>query len=283
MRIGQLNKLTGKIIMYLLLILLAVLMIYPLLWMIAASFRPNLEIFTSVGLIPKNPVTDSYARGWKSVGEITFTTYFLNTFKMVTPTVIFTMISSYVTAYGFARFSFKGRTIFFSMMIACLLLPQEVLIVPKYLLYNTLGWLNTYLPFIVPAAFATYSFFIFLLVQFIRGIPKELDQSARMDGASVFVIMTRIILPLCKPALFSVIIFQFVWRWNDFFNPLIFINSVVKYPVSLGLRLAIEVGETINWNQTMAMGVLTMVPPTLCYILAQRYFVEGVTTTGIKG
>lgn len=283
MRAGQVRKLIGRTIMYLLLILLAFVMIYPLLWMISASFRPNLEIFTSIGLIPQNPVWDSYTEGWKSVGDITYSTYFLNTFIMVVPTVVFTIISSYLTAYGFARFDFKGRKIFFAMMIACLLLPNEVLIVPKYLLYNSLGWLNTYLPFIVPAAFATYSFFIFLLVQFIRGIPKELDESAKIDGANTFVIMTRIILPLCKPALFSVAIFQCVWRWNDFFNPLIFINTVGKYPVSLGLRLSIEVGETINWNQTMAMAVLTMLPPTLLYVVAQKYFVEGITTTGLKG
>ena len=151
MRYGQIQKLIGRIIMYILLIILAVLMVYPLLWMIAASFRPNLEIFTSIGLIVKNPVWNSYIEGWKSVGDINFTTYFLNTFRMVVPTVILTMVSSFITAYGFSRFNFKGKSVFFSMMIACLLLPQEVLIVPKYLLYNKFGWLNTYLPFIVPA------------------------------------------------------------------------------------------------------------------------------------
>jgi oligogalacturonide transport system permease protein len=283
MKQSRLRKFTGAVVKYTLLIILAVFMVYPLLWLIASSFRPNMEIFTSVGLFVKNPIWNSYIEGWKSVGDITYTTYFTNTFKMVIPTVFFTIVSSFITAYGFARFDFKGKKIFFSLMIGCLLLPQEVLIVPKYLIYNRFGWLNTYLPFIVPAIFATYSFFIFLLVQYIRGIPKELDQSAKIDGASSFTIMTRVILPLCKPALFSVTIFQFVWRWNDFFNPLIFINSVIKYPVSLGLRLNIEVGETIAWNQTIAMAVLTMLPPTLVYFFAQKYFVEGVATTGLKG
>jgi oligogalacturonide transport system permease protein len=274
----------GKAILYALLLLLALVMVYPLLWMIAASFRPNLEIFTSIGLIPKDPIWNSYFEGWKSVGHITYTTFFLNTFMMVVPTVLFTILSSYVVAFGFARYKFRGQKILFSLMIGCLLLPQEVLIVPKYLLYNQLGWLNTYLPFIVPAAFATYSFFIFLLIQYIRGIPREIDQSAKIDGANAFVVMTQIVLPLTKPALFSVTIFQFVWRWNDFFNPLLYINSVVKYPVALGLRMSLELGgEAIAWNQTLAMAVLIMMPPTLLYAFAQKTFVEGIATTGLKG
>jgi len=283
MKPKKFKKFIGETAKYTLLIVLAIFMIYPLLWLIASSFRPNLEIFTSIGLIVKNPVWDSYIKGWRSIGDITYSTYFANTFKMVIPTVFFTLVSSFITAYGFSRFNFKGRKVLFSLMIGCLLLPQEVLIVPKYLLYDSFGWLDTYLPFIVPAMFATYSFFIFLLIQYIRGIPKELDHSAKIDGASTFIIMTRIMLPLCKPALFSVIIFQFVWRWNDFFNPLIFINSVIKYPVSLGLRINIEMGEAIAWNQTIAMAVLTMIPPTLVYFFAQKYFVDGIVTTGIKG
>lgn len=276
-------KILKRSVFYIFLIALAVIMIYPLMWMVSASFRSNMEIFTSIGLIPKNPVWNSYSEGWKSIGQYTYTTFFANSFKLVVPTVLFTLISSFVTGFGFARYDFKGKKIFFSLMIGCLLLPQEVLIVPKYLLFNKIGWLNSYLPFIIPAAFATYSFFIFLMVQFIRGIPREIDQSAKIDGAGLIVMMTRIILPLCKPALFSVAIFQFVWRWNDFFNPLIYINSVSKYPVSLGLRLSIDVGESIAWNETMAMGILAMLPPTLLYIFSQKYFVEGIATTGIKG
>ncbi len=278
----RVKKHVSSVIRYVLLLLLALVMIYPLLWLISASFKSNQEIFSNAGLIPKNWVLDSYVKGWRSVGRITFTTYFVNTFTMVLPTVLFTVLSSYLTAYGFARYDFPMKKLFFTLMISCLLLPQEVLIVPKYLMYNSFGWLNTYKPFIIPAMFATYSFFIFLLYQFIRGIPKDLDESAKIDGASDFLIMTRIVFPLCKPALFSVIIFQFVWRWNDFFNPLLYINSVQKYPLSLGLRLSIEAGDMIAWNQTIAMSILAMLPPTLVYIVAQRYFIEGVTTSGIK-
>ena len=274
----------SRVALYTAIILLAFTMIYPLFWMISASFKSNLEIFTSIGLIPDEPIWTSYADGWKATSNITFTTFFINTFILVIPTVVFTLISSYIVAYGFARYKFRGWKFFFSLMIGCLLLPKEVLIVPRYILFNRLGWLNTYLPFIVPAAFATYSFFIFLLIQYIRGIPLELDQSAKIDGANAANIMLRILLPLCKPALFSVTIFQFVWRWNEFFDPLIYINSVQKYPVALGLRMSIELsGEAVAWNRVMAMAVLTMLPPTIIYMVSQKSFVEGINTTGIKG
>ena len=276
------TKQISRLVMYILLMFLVLVMIYPLIWLFFSSFKENYEIFGSTKLLPSKWITDSYIKGWKSVGLFTFTDYFINTFKLVLPTVLGTLISSFLAAYGFARFKFKGKKLFFSLMLSALLLPDEVLIVPKYLMYKTFGWLNTYKPFIIPAFCATYSFFIFLLVQFIRGIPKELDESAEIDGASNFTTMVRIILPQCKPAMFSVIIFQFVWRWNDFFTPLLYINSVRKYPVSLALRLCIEAGDTIAWNQAIAMSILAMLPPVIIYIAAQKWFVEGVVTSGIK-
>ena len=168
-------------------------------------------------------------------------------------------------------------------MIATLMLPNAVIIIPRYILYRDLGWLDSYLPFTVPALFATYSFFIFMLVQFIRGIPRELDESAFIDGCNSFDILVKIILPLAKPALFSAGIFQFIWRWNDFFNVLVYINSVSKYTLSLALRMSIDITQSVEWNQLMAMSVLTMVPPILIFFFAQKYFVEGIATTGLKG
>ncbi len=275
-------KISSRAILYILLLILVLFMVYPLIWLLFASFKENYEIFGSSKLFPTKWVTDTYVKGWISVGRFTFTDYFLNTFKLVIPTVLGTVISSFLTAYGFARFKFKGKKLFFTLMISALLVPNEVLIVPKYLMYKTFGWLNTYKPFIIPAFCATYSFFIFLLVQFMRGIPKELDESAMIDGASNFTTMTRIIFPQCLPAMFSVIIFQFVWRWNDFFTPLLYINSVKKYPVSLALRLCIEAGDTVAWNQAIAMSILAMLPPVTLYIFAQKWFVEGVVTSGLK-
>ena len=169
------TKQISRLVMYILLMFLVLVMIYPLIWLFFSSFKENYEIFGSTKLLPSKWITDSYIKGWKSVGMFTFTDYFINTFKLVLPTVLGTLISSFLAAYGFARFKFKGKKLFFSLMLSALLLPDEVLIVPKYLMYKTFGWLNTYKPFIIPAFCATYSFFIFLLVQFIRGIPKELD------------------------------------------------------------------------------------------------------------
>jgi oligogalacturonide transport system permease protein len=268
---------------YIFLTLVGFIMVYPLLWIISASFKTNNEIFSSISLIPKEIMTNGYRDGWKGSGQYSFGLYFSNTFMLVIPTVILTVVSSLLVAYGFARFRFKGKKLLFMLVIASLMLPNEVVIIPRYMLFNSLGWLNTYLPFIIPAAFATYSFFIFMLVQYIRSIPKELDESARIDGCHSFSILLRILLPLTLPAIISVVIFQFVWRWNDFLNALIYISSVRKYPVSLALRMTLDVTDTISWNQTMAMSVVSMLPPVLLFFLTQKYFVEGISTTGIKG
>lgn len=281
-KINNKNKFKMFVI-YLLLILLGIVMVYPLLWMVSASFKTNNEIFSSLSLIPKSPIWNGYSEGWKGSGQYSFARFFINTFLMVIPTVFFTAISSLLVAYGFARFKFKSKKILFALVIASLMLPNEVIIIPRYMVFNKLGWLNTYLPFIVPAAFATYSFFIFMLVQYIRTIPRELDESARIDGCGSFSILVRIITPLCVASLISVLIFQFVWRWNDFINPLIYISSVKKYPLSLALRMSLDVTDTIAWNQTIAMSVLSMLPPVLLYFGLQKYFVEGVATTGMKG
>ena len=271
------------VITYGLLTVIGIVMVYPLLWMISASFKTNREIFSSLSLLPTEILWDGYSKGWQSSGQYTFATYFANTFVMVIPTVLLTVASSLPVAYGFARFRFKGKGLLFALVIASLMLPTEVIIIPRYMLFNKLGWLNTYLPFIVPAAFATYSFFIFMLVQFIRGIPRELDEAARIDGCGPWSTLVNIILPLGKPAVVSCVIFQFVWRWNDFLNPLIYISSVKKYPLSLALRMALDVTDTVSWNQTMAMSVLAMVPPVALFFLCQKYFVEGVASTGLKG
>ena len=161
--------------------------------------------------------------------------------------------------------------------------PEQTLLVPRYLIFKKLNWLDSYKTFIIPALFATYPFFIYMMIQFIRGIPRELDESAKIDGCNAFQIFGKIILPLSKPAMFSVIIFQFVWRWNDFFNPLIYINDIKKYPLSLALRSALDISDTVHWNRLMAMSLVAMLPPVLLYIAAQKYFVEGIATTGLKG
>lgn len=270
-------------IVYVSLILLSIIMIYPILWLVSASLKPNSDIFITDSLIPDPIVFSSYINGWKTAGPYTYATYFTNTCKLVIPNVVFTVISSSLVAYGFARFRFRFKNILFTLMLSSLLIPNEMLLIPRYIFFNKLGWCNSYLPIIVPSMFATYSFFIFMLVQFIRSLPRDLDNAAIIDGCNSFDILIRIILPLSKPALISAAIFQFVWRWNDYLNVMVYINSVENFPLSLALRMNLDTTDTILWGNTLAMAALTLVPPTLLYFFCQKYFVEGIGTTGLKG
>lgn len=274
---------TTVILKYLLLILLGFIMVYPLLWMAGASFKTNQEIFSGPGIFPKNPVFDAYRLGWKGSGQYTFTRFYINTFKLVIPTVFFTLVSSVLVGYGFARFNFPLKKILFMLMLSTLMLPNSVTIIPRFIFFKTLGWLDTYWPFITPAMLGAFPFYNFMMVQFFRGIPQELDESARLDGCNSFNILKYILLPLCKPAIFSVMIFQFISTWNGFFNVLIYINSVSKYPLALGLRMTIDISSQANWNQIMAMSVVSILPPVLLFFGAQKYFIEGIATSGIKG
>lgn len=273
----------SKFLKYALLIVLGFIMIYPLLWMVGASFKTNQEFFSGVGIFPRNPVFEAYPNGWKGSGQYTFTRFYINTFKLVIPTVFFTLVSSVLVGYGFARFNFPMKAILFILMISTLMLPNTVIVIPRYIFFKKLGWLDSYLPFIVPAMLGAFPFFNFMMVQFFRGIPLELDESALMDGCGSFRTLIFILLPLCKSALFSVLIFQFIWTWNDFFNVLIYISSVSKYPLALGLRLTIDISSQVNWNQIMAMSVVSILPPVVLFFSAQKYFIEGISTSGIKG
>jgi oligogalacturonide transport system permease protein len=266
-----------------LMIIFGFFMLYPLVWMVFSSFKPNREIFGSMALLPKEPVWDTFSRGWKGSGRISYTQFYLNTFFLVTPNVVFTVLSSSLVAYGFARFNFRLKKILFMIMISTLMLPGAVVIIPRYLLFSRFGWLNSYLPFIIPSVFACSPFFIYMMIQFFRGFPTTLDEAAAIDGCNTFHVYWRILMPLCKPALFSAAIFQFIWTWNDFFNALIYINSVRKYPIVLALRMSLDSTSASNWNQVLAMSTLSLIPGIILFFSAQRYFVEGVSAGGIKG
>ncbi len=255
----------------------------PLIWMFFSSFKTNYEILGSYSLLPEKFILDGYKNGWNGIGRNTFGLYIMNTFKMVLPTVLFTVFSSAIVAYGFGRFKFPMKKPLFALMISTLMLPNSVIIIPRYLLFNKWGWLDSYKPFIIPALFACDAFFIFMLVQFIRGIPKELDEAATIDGCNPVGIFGRILLPLMKPALFSAGLFKFMWTWNDFFNTLIYISKVEKYPISLGLRISLDTSSAVQWNQIMAMALISILPLVVLFFLAQKYFVEGIATSGLKG
>lgn len=272
-----------KIASYIFLTIFGIIMIYPLLWLFSSSFKPNEDIFKSLSLIPRKIVRGTYAAGWKGTGQYTFGTFFINTFKLVIPTVIFTIISSTVVAYGFARFEFPLKKLLTSLMLSTLMLPASTILIPRYILFNKLGWVNSYLPFYIPALFACTPFFIYMMVQFLRGLPKELEEAATIDGCNSFQTLIKIIIPLSKPSIISMTIFQFIWTWNDFLNTLIYVNNVDKFTVSLGLRMSIDGAAAVNWNQIMAMSVIAMLPCIIIFFAAQKYFVEGVATTGLKG
>ena len=277
------RNLARRSLSFLFLILLGLVFIYPLLFLISASFKSNAELMTSMSLIPQEFSFANYADGWVGVGEYHFGQFLWNSIVLVVPMVLFTIVSSTLVGYGFARFRFKGHGFLFGLMLSTLMLPNAVLIIPKYIMFNTLGWLDSYKVFYIPALFGCYPFFIYAMVQFVRGIPRSIDESAFIDGCSTFRIFTHIILPLSKPVLFSMGIFQFIWVWNDYFNPLIYINSVKKYTVMQGLRMSMDSSSGISWGPIMALSLISILPCVLVFFMAQRYFVEGVATTGLKG
>jgi len=272
----------SRFLSYFFLIALAYIMTYPLLWMIGAAFKSNEEIFGTIGLLPKNPMFGAFAAGWKGTGQYGFSTFLYNTFLMVIPTVLFTAISATLIGYGFARFEFPFKKTLFTIMLSTMMLPATVILIPRYIFFRNLGWLDSYLPFIVPAMLGCFPFFNFMMVQFFRGLPLELDESGKLDGCNSFIILRDLLLPLCKSAIFSVIVFQFVWTWNDFLNVLIYISSVAKYPVALGLRMTMDISTEFNWNQILAMSLISIAPPIVLFFAAQKYFVEGIATTGMK-
>ncbi|EOH85982.1 hypothetical protein UAS_01673 [Enterococcus asini ATCC 700915] len=278
------KRLLSSTIRYIILTIVAVIMIYPILWLVGASFKTNTEIFTEIGFIPKRIDFTPYIEGWQTRTEYTFTTYFANTFKIVIPKIIFCLVSSTVTAYGFARFNFKFKNILFALLMATMFLPAVVTRIPLYIFWKQFNMLDTYVPLIAPTVFAQEPFFVFMLIQFLRSIPRDLDEAATIDGCNTFQILWRILLPQLRPALISCIIFQFVWSFNDFLGPLIYISSVDKYPVALALKMSIDTSSGIvEWNQILAMSLISLLPALILFFSAQKYFVEGVTSSGIKG
>ena len=271
------------VLRYLALTAVGVVMLYPLLWLVGASFKSNTEIFTEVGFWPSRFEFTAFAKGWKTSTEFTFATYFLNSFAIVVPRIIVTVISCVLVAYAFARFEFWGKKLLFSIMVGTMMLPLIILRLPQYLMFKELGWLDTYLPLILPSAFATDTFFVFMLVQFLRSIPRDMEEAAQIDGCNALQLLWHIIVPLLKPAIISVVVFQFIWTMNDFMGPLIYLSTVEKYPVSLALKMSIGATEEVEWASIIAISVVALIPSLAVFFLAQRHFIEGASSSGIKG
>lgn len=277
------NQRIQAAIRYIVLTAVAIIMLYPIIWLVGASFKQNNEIFTSIGFIPKKLDFQAYIDGWNTKGDYTFTLYFINTFKYVIPKILFTLFSATITAYGFARFDFPFKKVMFSLLMATMFLPQVVTRIPLYLFWKNLGLLDSYVPLIANSVFAQEPFFVFMMIQFLRSIPRDLDEAATIDGCGEFGILWRILVPALKPALTSVVIFQFVWTFSDFLGPLIYITSQDKFPVSLALKLNIDPSTNTPWNQVFAMSLISLLPAIILFFSAQKYFVDGVTSSGIKG
>lgn len=269
---------------HLFIITLGLLMIYPVLWMIVSSFKPNNMIFSDPGLIPKAVTLENYITGWKGYAGTSFGRFFINSLLMCAGAVVGNVIACTMAAYAFARLKFAGRSFWFAVMLATLMLPGHVTIVPRYILFNSFGWVGSYLPIIVPKFLATDAFFVFLLVQFMRTLPKEIEEAAIIDGCGKVGVLLRIIVPLAIPALVTVALFTFLWTWDDFFNHLLYLTNPRIFSVSRALRTFVgDAGAVSNWGGALAMSTLSMLPPFILFFALQKYFVQGVTTTGLKG
>lgn len=272
----------GLGIRHVVLLALLVVMLYPLVWMLAASFEPSAQIFVNAGLLPKTWTFANYRSGWYPLQQLSFTRLFFNSLVISGLSVIGNVCSCLLAAYAFARLRFRLRAVLFAVMLLTIMLPYQVLIIPQYILFLHLNWLNTYLPLIVPRFLAVDAFFVFLMVQFIRGIPRELDEAAIIDGCGHWGLFFRIIVPLSVPAMATTAIFTFINSWNDFLGPLLYLTKPSMYTVPLGLNLFLDSSETSQWGPLFAMSILSMVPIFLIFMAFQRLLTQGIATTGIK-
>ncbi|MCI8831587.1 MAG: carbohydrate ABC transporter permease [Lachnospiraceae bacterium] len=271
---------------YFVLIAVGFIMVYPLIWMVGATFKTNNEIFSSVGFIPRNPTFDGYKNAMKSYGgDIDLVKAMVNTYSIVLPKVIFTIISATITAYGFARFEFKGKNLLFAVLMSTLFLPQVVLNVPQYIMFNKFGWINhpLYLALIVPTMFATDTYFVFMLIQFLRNIPRELEEAAKIDGCNSVKTLWYVIVPMLKPSIVSCALFQFMWSSNDFMGPLLYVNSPSRYPASIFVKMSMDGDTGFEWNRVLAMSLISIIPSLVVFFLAQDSFIDGIAAGGVKG
>ena len=258
-------------------------MLYPIFWLVASSLKPADEIFVNVtSLIPSEVVFSNYTDGWQGFGGITFATFFKNSFIYAGLGTLIQVTASVIVGFGFARVKFKGKRIWFSIMLLTLMLPGEVLMIPQYIIFSEIGWVPSFLPLLVPSIGGS-AFFIFMIIQFIRGIPIDLDEAAMIDGADQFGIFRYVIAPQLKPAIITASIFSFYWTWDDFLGPLIYLTNPRMYTVSVALRSFSDASSITNWGAIFAMMLVSLLPALMLFVFFQRYIVEGIATTGMKG
>jgi ABC-type sugar transport system, permease component len=279
----ELKNVIKKIIYHVFVLALGLVMVYPVIWMIAGSLKDNVEILNdSLNLIPPNWRWDNFKTGWNGFAGVGFGTFFKNSIIVTTIATLATVISSACVAYSFSRIRYRGRKILFSAMLCTMLIPSQVILIPQYLIYLRLGMVGTILPLILPH-FCGQAFFIYQMMQFSSGIPRELDEAATIDGCSKYSIFTRIVLPLLKPSLVTSIIIQFYWKWDDFMGPLLYLNRPQSYTVSIAIKLFADSSSITDYGAMFAMSTLSLLPVFCIFLFFNKYLVDGVSTSGLKG
>ncbi|MCD7908551.1 MAG: carbohydrate ABC transporter permease, partial [Clostridium sp.] len=273
----EIRRKINTFVRYFVLIAVGLVMIYPLIWMVGATFKTNNEIFSGIGFIPKNPTFSGYTNALKNYGgDIDIFKAMINTYSIVLPKVLFTIVSATVTAYGFARFQFKGKNILFAVLMSTLFLPQVVLNVPQFIMFSKFGWVDSslYLALIVPTLFATDTYFVFMLIQFLRNIPGELEEAACIDGCGSIKTLWYVIVPMLKPSIVSCALFQFMWSSNDFMGPLLYVNTPSKYPASIFVKMSMDADTGFEWNRVLAMSLISIIPSLIVFLAAQDQFID---------
>jgi multiple sugar transport system permease protein len=271
----------GSVGKHLLLVAASLLMIYPLVWMVVSSLRPTEVIFRTPGLWLNELYIENYVDGWTALAH-SFDWYIVNSGIVVVGAIVGNLLSCSLAAYAFARLRFRLKTLWFAIMLMTIMLPFHVVVVPQYIVFNSLDMVNTFFPLVLPKFLATDAFFVFLMVQFIRGIPRELDEAARIDGCGHVRIFFRVLVPLMVPALATTAIFTFIWTWSDFFTPLIYLTSQDMYTVPVALKSFLDSTSGSNWGAMFAMSIVSLVPMFLAFLFGQKYLVQGIATTGGK-
>lgn len=282
-RASRRRGLAGSLGFHLGALIVLVVILYPAVWMLMSTFKPSNQIVGNVSVIPTDFTVSNYATALKGIGGVSFWTFVINSLILAVGSVVGVLISCSLAAYAFARVEFPGRNLFFACMIGTMLLPFHVIVIPQYIVFNNLGMVNTYWPLLIGKFLAADAFFVFLMIQFMRGLPGELDEAARIDGAGHVRIFSSIILPLMQPALITSSIFAFIWSWNDFFGPLLYLKSPSMYTMPIALRAYVDQTSTSDYGAQMAMAMLALVPVMLFFFAFQRHLVGGVATQGLKG
>ena len=258
-------------------------LLYPVAWLLTASVKPANEILSSLRLWPERVILGNYAEVLRGMAGVTVWQFLANSLIVSVGSVVGTVVSCSLAAYAFSWLRFRLRGPLFAFMVMTILLPVHVLLIPQYTIFQRLSLVDTFWPLVLPKLLATDAFFVFLIVQFMRSLPRELGDAARMDGCGPVRVFTHIVLPLSKPALVTTAIFTFIWSWNDFLSQLIYLNTPKNYTLPLALRLFIDQTSQTSYGAMMAMSVLTLVPIALFFFAFQRLLVEGVATSGLNG